>query len=91
MTGAPTDVERLARGLERRRLTGAALLWLEFCRPVSRLLGQGLRLVEPLATALVPDELIAPWRAVLDDPDRYAALLDRLERGSDPGGREAAR
>ncbi len=79
-------LDRLAKAIQKRRLTPAAGAFLELSRPLTYIGSQGLHFLEPIATSIFSAEEYREFSSFLerrDAVDLFCARLDALESGTD--------
>ena len=72
-------IDELATGIQRRKLIGPAILFLEANKPFSFIGSQLLLMAEPLLGIFVPDEKVRDLALLLEDRANVERLLQRLE------------
>ncbi len=76
------ELDTLARAIADRGLAAPATFFLELHRPLAFLSSQFMVVGSPVLAALLGLERMDRLRAVLAEPQRYADLLDRIERAA---------
>jgi len=77
------DLDKLAQAIADRGLATPAVFFLELHRPLAFLSSQMMLVGSPILASLLGLERLERLRGVLADPQRYTALLDRIELAAD--------
>jgi hypothetical protein len=81
-TEAANDValiDEVAQAIVRRRLEVPAVIFLESTQPIAFFASQGLHFLTPFIGLFASWQKTARLAQLLDQPDQYARLIDRIE------------
>jgi hypothetical protein len=74
----------IAKTVVQNGLAVPAVMFLEACRPLSFVMGQGVHFLSPILGGFVPMDKSARLAAMLDSPDGYERLIAAIEDLSQP-------